>query len=116
MGYAPYTTTAKQFFEQKVPELIKHAPPVGGVVEFNIEGKDGGTWYIDFDKRSVTTQSVTPACIVRAQSLDFMALVEGRMSAADGILTERLHIAGDAGRIMRLMDAVDAIRKVLVPA
>ena len=105
----PYTNTAKQFVENGglVELLARQAPAknkLTGVIKLEIEGDGGGTWYLDPGKRSVTGSSkAKPACIVRAQARDFMALVEGRLSPADGVLTERLHIAGSAAKVSRLM-------------
>lgn len=102
-----YTTTAKQFVEGGgLQELFSRNAPkaITGVIKLEIEGDGGGTWYVDPTKKSVTGSSKQkPTCIVRAQARDFMALVEGRMSPADGVLTERLHIAGSAAKVSRLM-------------
>jgi len=48
----------------------------------------------------------TPHVIVRAQWGDFLALVEGTMSVEDGLLTERLHLAGDATRLTKLAEVL----------
>ncbi|MBN2362397.1 MAG: SCP2 sterol-binding domain-containing protein [Deltaproteobacteria bacterium] len=102
-----YTTTARQFVEGGgLLELLARSAPnkLTGLIKLEIEGDGGGTWYLDPAKNSISGSSKQkPACIVRAQARDFMALVEGRMSPADGVLTERLHIAGSAAKVSRLM-------------
>ena len=74
-----------------------------GVVEFQIE--DEKTYRLDLGQGKVDRKAKGPApeIIVRARALDFMALVEGRMSFEDGLLTERLHVAGDMLKITHVM-------------
>ena len=109
-----YTETARQFF-QRLSQSLNALSGIGGVIEFDVEGTEGGTWTVDLDKRTVTGKrsdalGKTPSVLVKARERDFMALVEGRMSAQDGLLTERLHVAGDAAKISQLMEALDAMR------
>src|SRR5687768_15071213 len=104
-----YTTTSRQFFETILPERLRERGDVEGspgVVEFHITGQRGGAWWVDFTAGRVSTHPAQPMCIVRAEERDFMALIEGRMSVADGLLTHRLKLAGDLGRLTRLMDAL----------
>ena len=101
----PYMTKAKQFFTDLGGLLAKQPALSNDIVEFNIE--DVGRWLVDFGGKTVRSlaknDEPTVSGIVRARERDFTALVEGRMNAADGVLTERLHIAGDAAVIHRLM-------------
>lgn len=109
----PYTTTARELFSDVLPDFLAGAQvDIAGPVLFEIEGSDGGTWVVDFGKRTVTAgaPSSPVKVIVRAQAGDFMALVEGRMSPDDGILTRRLHVAGDAASIAHLMGALEKLR------
>lgn len=109
----PYATTAQQLFDDVLPGFLAGAQvDIGGPVLFEIEGKHGGTWVVDFGKRTVTAGAASSPvmAIVRAQAGDFMALVEGRMSPDDGLLTRRLHLAGDAASLAHLMDAFEKLR------
>ncbi len=109
-----YNTTATQFFQHDVQRVVAQLQGAQGLVEFDIQGTGGGAWLVDLATNEVKeTQpgaAKRVACIVRAQARDFMALVEGRMSPADGIVTERLHVAGDAAMIGRLWQALAAAR------
>lgn len=112
-----YNTTAKQFFETQLPTWLKAAPAdMKGVVQFTIEGQGGAVWWVDFAKKTVSPGAETGApkftALVRAQERDFMALVEGRMSPADGLLTQRLHLAGEATAIAQLTDAFAKLAKL----
>ncbi len=101
----PYMTKAQQFFTQLGGLLAAQPALSTDVVEFNVE--DAGRWLVDFGNKSVRSLKAKDepkvSAILRARERDFAALVEGRMSASDGLLTERLHIAGDAAVIHRLM-------------
>ena len=111
-----YTTTTKQWFNDAAPALVDAAGDdvagaIAGPVLFEIAGADGGAWLVDFALRTVRSVDASkpgavPKLIVRAAERDFMALVEGRMSADDGVLTKRLHVAGDVSSIARLMTAL----------
>jgi putative sterol carrier protein len=104
----PYTTTAKQFFEGIVPQGLKDSTfaNMGGRFEFDIEGPNGGSWLVDLEAKTVgAVGGKKPHCIIKAAEQDFMAVLEGRMSVADGLLTERLHLAGDAPRLAQLFHA-----------
>jgi hypothetical protein len=93
---------ARDFFEKRIKDYVEALRGVGGVVQFTIEGSDGGTWWVDMDSGTVTRKKLPPNVIVRAYVRDFYAFVEGMMSVEDGLLTDRLHLAGDAERLMKL--------------
>lgn len=101
-----YTTTARTFLDEHLPAALLDGSPLRAlpyVVLFEIEGEDGGTWYADFGTGTVTNEGGLVDVIVRARPRDFMAVVEGRMSPQDGLLTGRLHLAGDVAKISQLM-------------
>ncbi|HEY4222675.1 MAG TPA: SCP2 sterol-binding domain-containing protein [Myxococcota bacterium] len=110
--------TARRWFEASAAALVQAAPAsfaTGiGTALFEIGGgggDDGGTFLVDFTARSVRRLEAgdppaQPRVIVRAEARDFMALIEGRMSADDGILTKRLHVAGDVAAIAQLLGAL----------
>ena len=103
-----YTLTAEKFFDNVTPLLAKRDIGLNALVRFDIPGK--GTWCVDFVKHAVSTEcDKKPTVIVRAHERDFVALVEGRMSPADGILSERLHLAGDAATIGALLGALERL-------
>ena len=99
----PYTETVTEFFSRLE---IPVNPGSKGVIEFQIE--DENTYRVDMSQGKVesSTNAQKPEIIVRARALDFMALVEGRMSVEDGLITERLHVAGDMLKVNQLMSAL----------
>lgn len=92
-----YTDKPTDFF-QRLEAMAKGEPLADGLgaVAFDIEGEGGGAWVVDFASGDVTTGKGESKLTVRARAGDFMALVEGRMSPADGVLTDRLELSGDA--------------------
>lgn len=119
----PYTTNPQQLFMNVMPAWLQASPSggddVAGAVLFQIDGPVGGTWLVDFRARTVTAADgqLPPGsavkAVVKAEGRDFMALVEGRMSPDDGLLTKRLHLAGDAVALAQLMDAFSRLRASL---
>lgn len=105
----PYTQTASEFFKAMPPLLEQKKIDINALVRFDIPGR--GTWDVDFVSHALVDDAARkPTVIVRAHERDFMALVEGRMSPADGIISERLHLAGDAAAIGALMGALERLR------
>ena len=99
----PYTETVTEFFDRL------QIPPMSGqadIVEIQIE--DEKTYQLDLSQGTVASEEAkaAPSIIVRARALDFMALVEGRMSFEDGMLTERLHVTGDMLKLSQFVGAL----------
>ena len=108
-----YTETAQQFFE-RIGHALEPLTSVGGVIEFEIEGDKGGHWLVDLEQGEMAELgSKQPQALVRAGERDFMAVVEGRMSPSDGMLTERLHVAGDIAMLTRLVSALETVQAAL---
>lgn len=101
----PYTTTAQTFLDEQLPVFIQGVD-LPYQVKFVIEGDDGGTWWADFAKKTVQKTGGLVDVIVRARPRDFMAVIEGRMSPADGLMTGRLKVAGDIAKIAHVMKEV----------
>ena len=95
------------FFSTVAPVLVSSSSiELSAPVVFQIDGAGGGTWTLDFRAKQVREGQAPPplSALVRANALDFLALVEGRLSAADGLLSERVSLAGDAAAIAALLD------------
>ncbi len=94
--------TAAAFLAALEPSRDARWGALAGVVRVDLLTA-GTSTFIDFDNGSVTAQhALAPRIIVRAHDADFMALVQGRMSAQDGVLSGRLHVAGEATAIAAL--------------
>jgi len=108
-----YTMSTQEFFAGPMAHILATPTPlkeIGGVIYFAIEGEAGGDWSVDLDRGEVHERKLDqPNVIIRAQELDFMALVEGRMSVSDGLLTDRLQVTGDMSRLTRLFQAIASL-------
>ena len=103
-----YEITAKSFFEGTLPRMLTRLPELEGVVEFAIEGPGGGMYCVDFTQKRMSSD-LPPTCIVRTSAIDFAALMEGRMSVTDGLITERLHLTGEPVFLIRVFEALNQI-------
>jgi putative sterol carrier protein len=105
-----YTDKPQDFFARLEQEGAALPRTDGiGAVHFRIGGEGGGEWTFDFGVGKRAAPGQQAALTVEAQARDFMALVEGRMTASDGILTERLSVRGDALAATRLSAFLGAL-------
>jgi hypothetical protein len=105
--------TARDFFTQVVPHRLAdgRAGPLRGSVRFEIDGPGGGAWVVDFDGKTVTSGAGVARSSVRAAERDFMAVVEGRMSISDGMVTDRLQVAGEVTALLNLGETLETWRE-----
>jgi len=103
-------TTAKDFFDRRVPEALLANPgrakEVAAVYLFKISGANGGTWTADLVAMPPTcTPGATgvPQCTVEVSDQDFCTMIDGGMQAAMQILfAGKLKISGDPALITKL--------------
>lgn len=89
---------------------------IRGTIKLEIRGDQGGTFYVKMNGTTeLTTKPLKPDVILRATRKDFEALLTGRMSFQDGLLTERLTAAGDFAMLTRLGPLVAAPAKKADP-
>ena len=82
-----------------------------GTCAFELEGPGGGRWVVDFDGGKVTASSQPASRVLRAATLDFIALIEGRLTVSDGLLTQRLHLTGEAAGFHPLAQTLNQLRE-----
>ena len=75
--------TPRELFEQKAPEIFKSEAAklkgVKGVYFLDIQGPDGGSWTLDFDRQPPEVRSGKPDkadCTITMSQEDFMTLVQ----------------------------------------
>ena len=103
-------TTAKDFFNTRVPEALLANPgrakEVAAVYLFKISGDEGGTWTADLVSTPPTcTAGATgnPQCTIEVSDKDFTTMIDGGMQAAMQILfAGKLKISGDSALITKL--------------
>lgn len=78
---------------------------VTATVKVVIDG-EAEPYYLALGKESRVSRAAPPAgkldAIVRASAADLEALLAGRMTLADGMLTERVTVSGDAQLVLGL--------------
>jgi hypothetical protein len=103
-------TSVKEFFDNKVPEVLRTQPEkakdVAAIYLFRISGDDGGTWTADLQASPPTCvrgEAGTPQCTIEASDADFRAMIDGGMPAAMQLFfSGKLKVSGDANLAPRL--------------
>ena len=107
-------TSVKEFFDKKVPEVLKLYPEkakdVAAIYLFKISGPDGGTWTADLASATpscVAGASGTPQCTIEATDDDFRSMIDGGMQAAMQLFfSGKLKVSGDpnlAAKLQKLL-------------
>jgi putative sterol carrier protein len=74
------------------------AAGVDAVFQFSISGPGGGDWFVVVKDQTCTVQEgvhPSPTTTLKMADGDFLALVEGKLSAMQAFSTGRLKIEGD---------------------
>ena len=109
--------TPDEFFSDAADAYIRQLDGFDGIVKIHVQDGEGQVWYVDVNQKAVSREiAAKPHVIIRAYWRDFMALVEGKMSVADGLVTGRLHLVGEAGRLAELGDALARVLATRVHA
>jgi putative sterol carrier protein len=103
-------TSVKEFFDKKVPEVLKQNPEkakdVAAVYLFKIGGADGGTWTADLASATpscVRGEVGTPQCTIEASDDDFRAMIDGGMQVAMQLFfAGKIKVTGDANLAPKL--------------
>lgn len=77
------------------PELQRS---LGAAFQFDVVGENGGNWIVDFRADSAGVRLADGErgkCTITMQSVDFVDMVEGRLSPRVGFMTNKLKVAGD---------------------
>lgn len=81
------------------------------IVKLELRDDDGGIWYVRLGGDSpelldTIEKGEHPDVIVTADRSSLDALLAGRMTFSDGIVSERVSLAGDVSKIVALKDAI----------
>lgn len=92
----------RQTYANRVAPLLATSG-LKGTIKVVVEGEPA-PWYVALDGKTAPSSTAVPKIdgIVRGAPADLEALLDGRMSLADGILTERIGVSGDVQLVMGL--------------
>jgi len=100
--------TARKLFENVLPQILRDNPAraekLGAAICFDILGEGGGTWIVDAVSRPPrVTKLGTGAisCTVRAQVLDFQAMLAEPKAALSLFQQGKIQVTGDSAAVTR---------------
>lgn len=90
-----------------ISKLTRLGPGLEGVMKLVVLGEPPAAHYIDLAAlEPVTRPERGVACIMRGYSADLNALLDGRMSLSNGIISERVALIGELAALARLRAAL----------
>ena len=94
--------TARELFENVLPQILRDNPAraekLGAVICFDILGEGGGTWIVDAVSRPPRVTNLgtgASSCTVRAQAVDFQAMLAEPKAALSLFQQGKIQVAGD---------------------
>jgi hypothetical protein len=104
------STSVREFFDTKVPEVLRTQPDkakeVAAIYLFKISGEDGGTWTADLQSSPPTCvrgEAGTPQCTIEASDGDFRSMIDGGMPVAMQLFFGgKIKVTGDPNLAPRL--------------
>ena len=101
--------TPKEFFDKVLPTRFKPDKAEGfeAVAQVNIAGACGGNWIMTVKNQKIDTRegvSPNPSITLKMADTDFVAMVNGKLSAVTAFMTGKLEFTGNMGIGLRLLD------------
>lgn len=94
--------TARELFENVLPQILRDDPAraekLGDTICFDLLGEGGGTWIVDAVSKPprVTNLGMSAcSCTVRAQVVDFQAMLEEPKTALALFQQGKIQVTGD---------------------
>jgi putative sterol carrier protein len=102
--------TPKEFFEKQAPAQFKpeKAKGIDVVAQINLTGMEGGNWTVTVKDQKLTITEGTnseAALTLKMSDVDFMSMVDGKLSAEKAFFTGRVQFKGNIAVALKLKDA-----------
>lgn len=102
--------TPQEFFEKSLLARFKpeKAEGVDVIAQINISGPEGGNWTVTLkDQKLQVTEGIheSPDLTLKMKPVDFLDLVNGKLSAERAFFTGRVQFKGNIAVALKLRDA-----------
>ena len=102
--------TPQEFFEKNLLDRFKpeKAEGVNVTAQINISGPEGGNWTVTVkDRKLQVTEGIheSPDLTLKMNPIDFLDLVNGKLSAERAFFTGRVQFKGNITVALKLRDA-----------
>lgn len=104
---------------QKIESLLSEelVKKVGASYQFNVKGKEEGTWHLDLKSGTGKVGQGEPSAPADAtltmDSKHFTDMFEGKLKAANAFMTGKLKISGDLQKAMKLEKLMGSLKSKL---
>jgi putative sterol carrier protein len=101
--------TPREFFEKVLPARFspEKAKSVEAIVQMDIAGPNGGNWTITIkDQKMAVKEGVhpSPTIGIRIADVDFVNVVNGKLSGVEALMAGKLEFKGSIGAGMKLLN------------
>lgn len=102
--------TPKQILEEILPCKFKPEKAAGFdvVAQMKLTGPNGGDWTLMLKNKTLTVREgihPSPTLTLTMADIDFMDLVNGKLSTTQAFFTGKIHLVGDLILALKLKDA-----------
>jgi putative sterol carrier protein len=102
--------TPQQFFDEILPLRFKpeNAKGIDVTVQVSLTGPQGGVWMVEIKDQKLAVQKgshPSPKLTVGAADIDFLNIVNDKLSAQKAFFTGKIKFKGDIALALKLRDA-----------
>ncbi|MFZ4875348.1 FAD-dependent monooxygenase [Janthinobacterium sp. Mn2066] len=101
------SATLGQLIEERLGAATRNAAlqaQLNALYRFDLSGDDGGSWMADFRRATAGVRQAAEAaqCTIGMQAGDFLAMLDGQLSARQAFMSGKMTSKGDMGLAMKL--------------